>query len=148
CDVTKSSKRQAIEHLTLEQLRRRVLEHQATIANLQRQLEAQTRLNTQLQQTVEHQRKGSEEHDRIVAELVALRRARGKLPRTVGDLRNWRAARGLTQAEAAELLHVGRATIERAEAQDAATPLRGVMHKAFTWDAELLDAAEDEAREW
>jgi DNA-binding XRE family transcriptional regulator len=111
-------------------------QHEAAIAELRR-------LVQQHQETIDRERR---ERERLGVELLAMRRARGQVPRTVGDLREWREARGVTQAEAAKLLHVGRATIERAEAEDHDSPLRPALRQAFARDEQALTGAEDDAR--
>jgi DNA-binding XRE family transcriptional regulator len=114
----------------------RLRQHEATDAELRRLVQQQ-------QETID---RGRVEPERLGAELVAMRRANGDIPRTVGDLREWREARGLTQARAAELLHVGRATVERAEAEDHDSPLGPALRRAFQTDARGLASAEDDAR--
>lgn len=82
------------------------------------------------------QQRLTEERDRLAAELRAIRRARGELPRTGNDLRKWREERGLTQVEAAEMLGVGHATMERAEGAAAAEQLLGrALRMALERDA-------------
>jgi hypothetical protein len=71
------------------------------------------------------QQRLTEERDRLAAELRANRRASGELPRTARDLRRWREERGLTQVEAAKMLGVGHATVERAEGTAAVELLLG-----------------------
>lgn len=111
-----------------------------TIERLHRERDQVGRERDQLaeerQRLIEERRRLIEERDRYVAELRAIRRARGELPRTGNDLRKWREERGLTQAEAAQRLAVGRATLERAEAKDAADkPLRRMIRTALEQDA-------------
>lgn len=86
------------------------------------------------------------ERDRLQVELLALRRLRQEVPRTVGDLLAWRQARNLTQEAAAKLLGVGRATVERAEGQDFDTLLGPALRKAFEEQAHHLVNAEEQAR--
>jgi hypothetical protein len=74
--------------------------------------------------------------DRLIAELRALRGARGRVPRTSGELRAWRQDRVLTQIEAAERLGVGHATVERAEAKGDDAPLGRALRLALERDAE------------
>jgi DNA-binding XRE family transcriptional regulator len=81
------------------------------------------------------------EQARLEGELLAIRRARGQVPRTVADLLMWRDTRGATQAEAAARLGVGRATIERAEQQEMDTPLGPALRRAFEKDAMSLRTA-------
>jgi DNA-binding XRE family transcriptional regulator len=114
----------------------RLQEQEATIAELRKGVE-------QANATIDGMRR---ERERLEAELLALRRLRGDMPRTVGDLIAWRAARGVTQAAAAKLLGVGRATIERAEAQDFDSPLGPALRRAFELDAKALREAEDSAK--
>jgi DNA-binding XRE family transcriptional regulator len=111
-------------------------QHETTIAELRR-------LVQQHQEMID---RGRLERERLGVELLAVRRARGQVPRTVGDLREWREARGVTQAEAAKLLHVGRATIERAEAEDHDSPLRPALRQAFARDEHAVTGAEEDAR--
>ncbi len=117
-------------------LAERLEEQGKTIAELRARVDEQ-------EETIDRMRL---EKERVDVELLVLRRARRELPSTVGDLRLWREARGLTQAEAARHLHVGRATIERAEAQDHDTPLGPALRRAFGEDAQSVAAAEDSAR--
>ncbi len=111
-----------------------------TIERLHRERDQVGRERDQLaeerQRLIEERRRLIEERDRYVAELRAIRRARGELPRTGNDLRKWREERGLTQVEAAQRLAVGRATLERAEVKDAADkPLRRILRTALEQDA-------------
>ena len=80
--------------------------------------------------------------ERLEAELRARRLSRGEVPRNVGDLLGWREKRQLTQAEAADVLGVGRATIERAEAEDLDTPLGRALQRALIRYSEAMNAAD------
>lgn len=122
--------------MSADQLRELAREQAAAIADLRANIEQLDAKVTAL----------SRERDRLQAELLALRRLRGDVPRTVGDLIAWREARGATQAAAAKLLGVGRATVERAEAQDFDSPLGPALRRAFELDAKTLREAEADAK--
>lgn len=79
---------------------------------------------------------------RLEAELRARRLSRGEVPRNVGDFMGWRERRQLTQAQAAEVLGLGRATVERAEAQDLDTELGRALQRAIIRYTDAMNAAD------
>jgi hypothetical protein len=82
----------------------------------------------------------------LEAELLAIRRGRGDLPRTVGDLEVWRHERGFTQVEAARVLGVGKATVERTRNEDHDSPLGPALRRGFERHEGMLSTAEERAR--
>jgi len=102
-----------------------ITKHEATIADLAHQLDQERVVVARLE-----------------AELRARRLSRGEVPRNVGDLLGWRERRQLTQAQAAEVLGLGRATIERAEATDLDTPLGRALQRAIIRYTDAMNTAD------
>jgi DNA-binding XRE family transcriptional regulator len=118
----------AVRDLALEQSEQ-LVESEETIASLRRQVADLSRARMGLE-----------------TELLAIRRGRGELPRTVGDLEVWRHERGLTQVEAAKVLGVGKSTVERTRNEDHDSPLGPALRRAFERYAGMLSTAEESAR--
>jgi hypothetical protein len=118
----------ALRDLALEQSER-LVESDETIASLRRQAADLSRAKMRLE-----------------TELLGIRRGRGELPRTVGDLEVWRHERGLTQVEAAMVLGVGKSTVERTRNEDHDSPLGPALRRAFERHEEGLCTAEESAR--
>jgi hypothetical protein len=118
----------ALRNLAREQSER-LAESEETIASLRRQVADLSRAKMGLE-----------------AELLAIRRGRGELPRTVGDLEVWRHERGLTQVEAAKVLGVGKSTVERTRNEDHDSPLGPALRRAFERHEAMLGTAEESAR--
>lgn len=119
--VVQQEQREAV----VARLRAVVAKHETTIADQDLQLEQQRVVALRLE-----------------AELRARRLARGEVPRNVGDFIGWREKRQLTQAETAEVLGLGRATIERAETQDLDTELGRALQRAIIRYSEAMNTAD------
>lgn len=100
----------------------------ATTAKLREEL---ARLAAEWSRVAEERDQVRFERDRLAAELRSQGRRREPPPRTGSELRRWRVERGLTQRQAAHLLGVGHATIERAEARAGERPLGLRLRRAI-----------------